>query len=102
MKAKSQFGEIEIGQPIVVSYGNGVELGWFKGLGQGTYQYYSVNNVLASKKRNNKIYTSFIHGNNKRWRIAPFNITSITDQEAKEEALEAIEYLNEKNFPARF
>ena len=46
MKAKSQFGEIEIGQPIVVSYGNGVELGWFKGLGQGTYQYYSVNNVL--------------------------------------------------------
>lgn len=97
MKARSQFGEIRVGQPVVVSYGNGVELGFFRGLGLGTYQYYSIHAIKRAMKYNNPPRTSYIHGANKYYRIAPFNIMSITDEESQEDVREAIEYLQKKN-----
>ena len=97
MKATSQFGEIQMGQPVVVSYGNGVELGFFRGIGSGTYQYYSIHNIKRAMKYNNPPRTSYIHGANKYYRIAPLSIDSITDKDSYEDVREAIEYLRNKN-----
>jgi hypothetical protein len=69
-------GTLEIGDPILVSYGSGMTFALFAGYGRGTIQYYTtygiIYNAEAAIRKGNKpkFYKAYIHGENTEYRVA--------------------------------
>ena len=96
-------GKLEIGDPILVSYGHGMCFGLFAGHGRGTIQYYTPNGIVynaeaASKKGTKpKFWKGYIHGDNTEYRVAKVNPEVLHNQEDFEQYEKAIEILKQEN-----
>jgi len=96
-------GKLEIGDPILVSYTNGMIFGLFAGYGRGTIQYYTCDGVIYSyqgaKSINEKpkFYKGYIHGSNVSDRVAKVNKDILYSTEALNRYEEAIDILKQEN-----
>jgi hypothetical protein len=93
-------GKLEIGDPILVSYTNGMFFGLFAGYGRGTIQYYIPNNVIYRASRNNgkpKFYKGYIHGSNIEYRVAKVTPDVLYKEKDIIEYEKAIEILKQEN-----
>jgi hypothetical protein len=97
-------GKLKVGDPIIVSYGNGMYFGLFAGYGQGTVQYYTPNSILYQyenamiNNRRPKFYKSYIHGSTVSWRVMKVNPEVLHKQEDIQEYEKAIDILKQYNF----
>lgn len=96
-------GKLEIGDPILVSYGSGMTFGLFAGYGRGTIQYYTCDGIIynyeGAKSRNEKprFWKGYIHGSNVEWRVAKVNKDILYSAEALNKYEEAIYILKQEN-----
>jgi len=96
-------GKLEIGDPILVSYGNGMDFGLFAGYGRGTIQYYTPSGIIYQaeaairKSTKPKFYKAYIHGNNTEYRVAKVNPEVLHNQQDFEQYEKAIEILKLEN-----
>ena len=96
-------GKLEIGDPILVSYGHGMTFGLFAGYGRGTLQYYLPGGIIyhaesAIKKGTKpKFYKAYIHGDNTEYRVVKVNPEVLHNQEDFEQYEKAIEILKQEN-----
>jgi hypothetical protein len=95
-------GKLELGDPIIVSYGSGMFFGLFAGYGRGTIQYYTPNGIVYSAEhaqRNNKkasFYKAYIHGGSVKYRVVKVNPDILHNKEDREEYEQAIEILKQE------
>jgi hypothetical protein len=96
-------GKLELGDPIIVSYGSGMFFGLFAGYGRGTIQYYTPNGIVYSAEhaqRNNKkasFYKAYIHGSSVKYRVLKVTPDILHNKEDREEYEQAIEILKQEN-----
>jgi len=96
-------GTLELGDPIIVSYGSGMFFGLFAGYGRGTIQYYTPNGIVYSAEhaqRNNKkasFYKAYIHGSSVKYRVLKVTPDILHNKEDREEYEQAIEILKQEN-----
>lgn len=102
-------GTLEIGDPILVSYGHGMCFGLFAGYGRGTIQYYTPSGIIQCAERaadkSSRIdrqikptfYKGYIHGDNKEYRVAKINSDVLYNIEDAKEYEQAIEILKLEN-----
>jgi len=96
-------GKLELGDPIIVSYGSGMFFGLFAGYGRGTIQYYTPNGIVYSAEhaqRNNKkvrFYKAYIHGGSVKYRVLKVTPDILHNKEDREEYEQAIEILKQEN-----
>jgi hypothetical protein len=97
-------GTLKLGDPIIVSYGNGMIFGLFAGYGRGTVQYYMPNSIVYQHDRamqNNrrpKFYKGYVHGENVKYRVMKVNPEVLHNQEDIMEYEKAIDILKHYNF----
>ena len=89
-------GEIEPGDLVVIGSNYGQDLGFFKGTGRGTLQYYSVS-YLSNKFDNPKINwpVSYLGGGYATRRMTKYHPDLITDPIKRKELVKAINYIRE-------
>ncbi len=85
------------GELIIVGGNYGQEIGFYRGLGQNTIQYYSVLSITHCVPKGRKPWTSFIGGQYKDRRVARYHPDLVTNPEDKKELEEALEIIKEKN-----
>jgi hypothetical protein len=96
-------GNLEVGDPIVVSYGSGIDFGIFAGYGRGTIQYYTPSGVIyhanLARGRNEKpkFRKAYIHGERIKYRVAKVNKHILYNEEDAKDYKEAIEILKQEN-----
>jgi hypothetical protein len=96
-------GKLKVGDPILVSYGSGIDFGLFAGYGRGTIQYYTPNGVIyqyehaMQNNRGPKFYKAYIHGERTEYRVAKVNPEVLHKQEDVIEYERAIEILKKYN-----
>ena len=96
-------GNLEIGDPILVSYTSGIEFGIFAGYGKGTIQYYAptgiIYNANSARGRNEKprFYKAYIYGQRVEYRVAKVNKHILHNEEYAKNYQEAIEILKQEN-----
>ena len=96
-------GKLEIGDPILVSYGHGMTFGLFAGYGRGTIQYYTCDGIIynyeGAKSRNKKpqFWKGYIHGSNVSDRVAKINKDILYSIELLKKYEEAIDILKQEN-----
>jgi hypothetical protein len=96
-------GKLEIGDPIIVSYGHGIDFGLFAGYGRGTIQYYTPSGIIyqaeaaARKGTKPKFYKAYIRGNNMEYRVVKVNPEVLHNQQDFEQYEKAIEILKLEN-----
>ena len=96
-------GNLELGDPIVVSYTSGIEFGIFAGYGRGTIQYYTPSGVIyhanSARKRNEKpkFWKAYIYGQRVEYRVAKVNKHILHNEEYAKNYQEAIEILKQEN-----
>ncbi len=84
------------GELIIVGGNYGQEIGFYRGLGQNTIQYYTPRAITHCAK-SNKPWTSFIGGQYKDRRVARYHPDLVTDPKEREELEEALEIIRERN-----
>jgi hypothetical protein len=95
-------GKLELGDPIIVSYGSGMFFGLFAGYGRGTVQYYIPNSIIYNAEhaqRNNKkakFYKAYVHGSSVKYRILKVTPDILHNKEDREEYEQAIEILKQE------
>ena len=96
-------GTLEIGDPILVSYGSGMTFALFAGYGRGTIQYYTtygiIYNAEAAIRKGNKpkFYKAYIHGENTEYRVAKVTPDILFNEEDAMNYEKAIEILKQEN-----
>ena len=96
-------GKLEIGDPILVSYGHGMYFGLFAGHGRGTIQYYTPSVIInqyehaINRKTKPTFYKAYVHGNNTEYRVAKVNPEVLYNEEDIKEYEQAIEILKQEN-----
>jgi len=93
-------GKLEIGDPILISYGSSMLFALFAGYGRGTIQYYIPNHVIyyASQKDGKaKFNKGYVYGSSIEYRVAKVNPEVLHNQEEREEYEKAIEILKQEN-----
>lgn len=96
-------GNLEIGDPIIVSYGSGIEFAIFAGYGRGTIQYYTPTGIIyyANYARKNnekpKFCKGYIHGERIEYRVAKVNKEVLHNEDDIRNYEEAIEILKQEN-----
>jgi hypothetical protein len=96
-------GNLEIGDPILVSYTSGIEFGIFAGYGRGTIQYYTPTgviycaNLVRGRNEKPKFYKAYIHGERIEYRVAKVNKHILHNEEDAKNYQEAIEILKQEN-----
>jgi len=96
-------GTLEIGDPILVSYGSGMTFALFAGYGRGTIQYYTPRGIIYqdehAKRKGTKpnFYKAYIHGSNTEYRVAKVNPEVLHNQEDVINYEKAIEILKLEN-----
>lgn len=94
MECKS--GIIEPGDLIVVGSGYDQELGFFKGPGRGTIQYYNARYLAYKLQRPEvKCSVSYIGGSYARSRVAKYSPDLVTDPKEREYLQKAIEHIRQ-------
>ena len=95
-------GTLEIGDPILVSYGSGMTFGLFAGYGRGTIQYYTCDGIIyqyqgaISGNRKPQFWKGYIHGSNVKSRVAKVNKDILYSTEALKKYEEAIDILKQE------
>ncbi len=87
----------EPGELIIVGGNYGQEIGFYRGLGQNTIQYYSVLSITHCVPKGRKPWTSFMGGQYKDRRVARYHPDLVTNSTEKEELEKALEIIKEKN-----
>ena len=96
-------GKLEIGDPILVSYGHGMCFGLFAGYGRGTIQFYTPSGIIynaesASKKGKKPIfYKAYIHGDNTQYRVVKVTPDILYNEDDAINYEKAIEILKLEN-----
>lgn len=96
-------GKLEIGDPILVSYGSGMTFGLFAGYGRGTIQYYLPGGIIyhdeaaARKGTKPKFYKAYIRGDNMEYRVAKVTPDILFNEEDVMQYERAIEILKQEN-----
>lgn len=96
-------GTLEIGDPILVSYGSGMTFALFAGYGRGTIQYYTPSNIIyqddAARRKSTKpkFYKTYIHGDNTEYRVAKVTPDILFNEEDIMNYEKAIEILKQEN-----
>lgn len=96
-------GTLKLGDPIIVSYGNGMIFALFAGYGKGTAQYYMPNSIVYQHDRavqNNrmpKFYKGYVYGGNIKFRVIKVNPEVLHNQEDIQEYEKAIDILKHYN-----
>jgi hypothetical protein len=96
-------GNLEIGDPILVSYVSGIEFGIFAGYGRGSIQYYTpygiIYNANLARERNQKprFWKGYIHGERIEYRVAKVNKHILYNEEDARNYEEAINILKQEN-----
>ena len=96
-------GKLEIGDPILVSYGSGMTFGLFAGYGRGTLQYYLPGGIIyhaesaIRKGTKPKFYKAYIHGDNMEYRVAKVTPDILFNEEDVMQYERAIEILKLEN-----
>ncbi len=85
------------GELIIVGGNYGQEIGFYRGLGQNTIQYYIPRAITHCVPKGRKPWTSFIGGQYKDRRVARYHPDLVTNPEDKKELEEALEIIKEKN-----
>jgi hypothetical protein len=85
------------GELIIVGGTYGQDIGFYRGLGRNTIQYYTARAIVHCTKRGTKPWTSSVGGQYKDNRVARYHPDLITDPAQKEELEEALEIIKEKN-----
>lgn len=96
-------GKLELGDPIIVSYGSGMFFGLFAGYGRGTIQYYTPNGIVYRAERAQRLnkkptfYKAYIHGSSVKYRVLKVTPEILHNIEDREEYEQAIEILKQEN-----
>jgi hypothetical protein len=96
-------GKLEIGDPIIVSYGHGIDFGLFAGYGRGTIQYYLPGGIIyhaesaARKGTKPKFYKAYIRGDNMKYRVVKVTPDILFNEEDVMQYERAIEILKLEN-----
>jgi len=96
-------GNLEIGDPILVSYGSGMTFAIFAGYGRGTIQYYTPSGIIynansaMNKNEKPKFWKAYIHGENTEYRVAKVNKHILHNEEDARNYEEAINILKQEN-----
>jgi hypothetical protein len=96
-------GKLEIGDPIIVSYGHGIDFGLFAGYGRGTIQYYLPGGIIyhdeaaARKGTKPKFYKAYIRGDNMKYRVVKVTPDILFNEEDAIQYERAIEILKQEN-----
>jgi len=96
-------GTLEIGDPILISYGSGLSFGLFAGYGRGTIQYYTPSGIIYNaeaairKSTKPKFYKAYIHGDNTQYRVAKVNPEVLHNTEDIKQYEQAIYILKQEN-----
>ncbi len=85
------------GELIIVGGNYGQEIGFYRGLGNNSIQYYIPRAITHCVPRGQKPWTSYISGNYKDRRVARYHPDLVTDPREKEELEKALEIIREKN-----
>lgn len=85
------------GELIIVGGTYGQEIGFYRGLGSNTIQYYTPRAITHCVPKGNKPWTSFIGGNYRDRRVAKYHPDLVTNPAEREELELALEIIKEKN-----
>jgi hypothetical protein len=87
----------QAGELIIVGGNYGNEIGFYRGLGSNTIQYYTPLAITHCVPKGNKPWTSYIGGQYKNSRVARYHPDLVTDPKEKEELEQALEIIRENN-----
>lgn len=85
------------GELIIVGGTYGQEIGFYRGLGTNTIQYYTARAIVHCTSRGTKPWTSYVGGGYRERRVARYHPDLVTDLEEREELEKALEIIREKN-----
>ena len=85
------------GELIIIGGTYGQDLGFYRGVGQNTIQYYTPRSIVHCTARGVKPWISYIGGQYKNRRVARYSPDLVTDIKNREELEKAIELIREKN-----
>lgn len=85
------------GELIIVGGTYGQEVGFYRGLGSNTIQYYTPRAITHCVPRNQKPWTSYIGGQYRDRRVAKYHPDLVTNPTEREELEQALEIIKEKN-----
>lgn len=93
----------EPGELIIIGGTYGQEIGFYRGLGQNTIQYYIPRAITHCVPRNEKPWTSYVGGHYKNRRVARYHPDLVTDVKEREELEKALEIIREtKILPVKY
>lgn len=96
-------GNLQIGDPILISYGSSVDFGLFAGYGKGTIQFYTPTGIIyqyenaIGKDKKPKFWKAYIHGQNVEYRVVKVNPEVLYNREDIENYEKAIAILKQEN-----
>lgn len=98
MKIEVFSGGIEPGDLILVGSGYGQELGFYRGTGRGTIQYYTIR-YLSHKLRDPKVQwaVSYMGGHYGPKRVSKYDPELVTEAKERKTLEEALEYIRQSN-----
>ena len=93
----------EPGELIIIGGNYGQEIGFYRGLGQNTIQYYIPRAITYCVPKGEKPWTSYVHGQYKNRRVAKYHPDLVTDVREREELEKALEIIREtKILPVKY
>lgn len=102
LNLKNGQDNLELGDPIVISYSSGLTMGIFAGTGKGTIQYYMARHIYSRKQlcdergKKPNFYKAYVHGAATPYRVMKIDRNVMTEKEL-EEYEKAIEILKQEN-----